>query len=123
MLSLTARLEALGFHVGQTWDDVSLEVIGADGIQVMIGSVSRVEKWIAQGCPQVDPSLTYKTRSGKRLIRLNLTCWNSAGSLVTYPVKASVVLKEKPLKLGYMIWSIEGKRNVMQESEDDLVLS
>ena len=57
---------------------------------------------------KVDINKSYRTRSGLRVIGLERKEFNSAGKLVTYPIKGSVVVKEKPLRLDYCIWTDEG---------------
>lgn len=70
---------------------------------------------------KIDVTKTY-TCGGKRVIGLQIVMRNSAGNEVTYPVKGSVVVREKPLKLDYRIWSIEGKADVVWGKGDDLEL-
>lgn len=53
------------------------------------------------------------TCGGKRVVGLQLVTHNSCGQPVTYPVKGSVVIREKPLKLEYRIWSIDGIADVV----------
>jgi len=70
----------------------------------------------------IDPSKEYQTRSGRRVISLHISMYNSCGNEVTYPVKGSVVVREKPLRLRYSIWSLDGRENVVWPSEgDDLI--
>jgi hypothetical protein len=47
---------------------------------------------------------------------------NSAGHLVTYPVGGTIILKEKPLKKKYYIWSINGISDVVWGNHSDLDL-
>lgn len=53
----------------------------------------------------IDINKSYKTKSGKRVVGLCYKPFNSQGELVTYPIKGSIVEKEKPLRLRYEIWS------------------
>jgi hypothetical protein len=72
----------------------------------------------------IDLKKKYKTRSGRRVINLSYVPLNSAGKKVTYPVKGTVVLREKPLKTTYMIWSEDGYADVVWEPgthKDDLI--
>ena len=71
------------------------------------------EKWI-------DPSKTH-TCGGKRVIGLKIELYNSAGQEVTYPVKGSVVVREKPLKLSFRIWSLDGREDVVWGIGEDLI--
>lgn len=71
----------------------------------------------------IDITKPVKTRNGKRVLGLARVTHNSAGALVTYPLKGSVVLREKPLKLDYRIWSDDGKYDVVwgNHPEKDLI--
>ena len=62
---------------------------------------------------KIDITKKYITRSGKRVVGLSCVPRNSCGELVTYPIKGSIVIKEKPLKLEYCIWSDEGVTDVV----------
>jgi hypothetical protein len=79
-------------------------------------SVIPKEKWI-------DPAKTYKTRDGKRVIDIHIVMKNSCGDEVTYPVKGSIVIREKPWKTEWAIWSLDGRADVVwgNHSERDLV--
>ena len=68
----------------------------------------------------VDITKQYVTRTGKRVINLLYVPFNSVGNRVTYPIKGSVVEREKPLKLRYQVWSVEGNADVLKKSNDDL---
>jgi hypothetical protein len=81
------------------------------------------EKWI-------DPTKTYKTRKGKRVEHLEIVMHNSCGDEVTFPVKGTIVLKEKPRRTKFTIWTLDGKGGVLPDlfyhagdnpSERDLV--
>jgi len=70
----------------------------------------------------IDPKKTYQTRAGQRVINISIVLKNSAGRFVTYPVKGSVVVREKPYQLVYHIWSLSGRSNVVwPDPENDLV--
>lgn len=56
----------------------------------------------------IDITKAYRTRSGKRVIGLTYQEFGSAGNRVTFPIKGSIVVKEKPLKLVYTIWTEDG---------------
>jgi hypothetical protein len=72
----------------------------------------------------IDLSKKY-TCGGKRVIglkiELNVTFADGTEHPVTYPVKGSVVVREKPLRLAYRIWSIEGKADVVWGKGHNLV--
>lgn len=61
------------------------------------------------------------TCGGKPVIGLEIVMKNSAGNTVTYPVKGSIVVREKPLKLEYAVWSIDGKYDVVWGKGDNLI--
>lgn len=68
---------------------------------------------------RIDPSKTY-TCGGRRVIGLKIELHNNIGREVTYPVKGSVVIKEKPLKLEYRTWSLDGRADVVWGKGDNL---
>jgi len=68
----------------------------------------------------IDPTKKY-TCGGHRVINLHIKLQNSSGQEVTYPVKGTVVLREKPWKTEYRIWSLNGKSDIVFGKGDDLV--
>ena len=72
----------------------------------------------------IDVSKRY-TCGGKRVInltiKLTVTYADGTEHPVTYPVKGSVVICEKPLRLEYRIWSSEGKADVVWNKGHDLI--
>lgn len=60
----------------------------------------------------IDVTKQYRC-GGKRVVNLTIERHNACGNEVTYPVKGSVVVREKPLKLEYRIWSIDGVADVV----------
>lgn len=72
------------------------------------------EKWI-------DVDQEYVTKDGKRVINLFKVLHNSCGDEVTFPIKGSVVVREKPRKTRYCIWTLDGRHSTVNESELDLV--
>lgn len=56
----------------------------------------------------IDTTKSVKTLNNKRIIGLKRVPYNFLGELVTYPLKGSIVVREKPLKLEYCIWSDNG---------------
>jgi len=56
----------------------------------------------------IDVTKSYRTISGKRVIGIKRVTHNSAGRLVTFPIKGSIVVREKPFKATYEIWTDEG---------------
>ena len=69
----------------------------------------------------IDLDEKYQTRSGQRVINLERKLYNGNGNEVTFPVKGSVVVREKPFKSEYQIWTIDGRADVLNKSDDDLV--
>lgn len=58
---------------------------------------------------KIDIQKKYKTRDGHVVEDLNIVTHNKAGRKVTYPVKGTLVLKDKPRKTEYEIWTEYGK--------------
>lgn len=71
------------------------------------------EQWI-------DPTKTY-TCNGKRVIGLEIKHYNDVGDEVTYPVKGTIILREKPFKTKYTIWSLDGRADVVWGKGHNLV--
>lgn len=71
------------------------------------------EKWI-------NPNNTY-TSNGKRVVGLSMKLLNDCGREVTFPIKGSIVMREKPRKLKYMIWTLDGRMHVGKSSDYDLI--
>lgn len=71
----------------------------------------------------IDPKKTYITRSGLRVIDIHIVMCNSTGREVTYPIKGTVVVRERPYKTEYHVWSLDGKSDVVwgNHSDRDLV--
>jgi hypothetical protein len=65
------------------------------------------------------------TCNGKRVIgleiKLTTTYADGTEHPVTYPVKGSVVIREKPLRLEYRIWSIDGIADVVWNKGHNLI--
>jgi len=71
---------------------------------------------------RIDLSKAYKTRDGKRVINLVIKLHNDAGHEVTFPVKGSIVVREKPFKSVYAIWTLDGRICVVNKNNKrDLV--
>ena len=68
----------------------------------------------------IDPTKKY-TCGGKRVVGLVIVRFNDCGNEVTYPVKGTVILREKPLKTEYRTWSIDGEADVVWHKGDNLV--
>jgi len=69
----------------------------------------------------IDINKTYKTKSGKRVFGLKIVMQNSCGRDVTFPVKGTIILSEKPRRTSYAIWTLEGRADVLKETGRDLV--
>lgn len=71
----------------------------------------------------IDLDKSYKTRGGKRVEGLQIVLHNSCGHEVTYPVKGTIVLQEKPKrKTEYRIWSLDGKADVVFRGKEQFDL-
>lgn len=68
-----------------------------------------------------DTSKTYRTRSGHRVVLHEVVPRNSCGALVTFPVKGTIVLSEKPRRTRFNIWTIDGRAEAVGESKFDIV--
>lgn len=90
--------------------------------QFLHDATSRRKNWGTEVTPKdkhIDPAKKY-TCGGKPVIGLEIVLHNSQGIEVTYPVKGSVVIKEKPLKLEYRIWSLDGRADVVWGKGENL---
>jgi hypothetical protein len=62
-----------------------------------------------------------RTRNGKRVVNIQYKPYNSSGNLVTFPLKGTIILSEKPLKTTYQIFSIEGKLSLFGDHNHDIM--
>lgn len=62
------------------------------------------------------------TKSGKRVIGLKIKEHNCVGNKVTYPLKGSIVIREKPLKLEYCIWTLDGIYDIVFNTHEEMNL-
>ena len=69
----------------------------------------------------IDIKKKYKTRGGKEVELSGIVMVNGIGNEVTYPVKGLIILKQRPRKTENCIWSLDGKYNVINNGEKDLV--
>jgi len=65
-------------------------------------------------------SIDAQTVSGKRVIYLVYEAIGSAGNKVTFPIKGTIVVREKPWKTEYQIWTPGGKARPIGDHPDDL---
>ena len=80
--------------------------------------------WGSTNTPEnkrINLSDNYVTREGKRVINLHCVLHNSLGREVTFPIKGTVILKEKPYRTTYTIWTLEGRHGLFGKSKHDLV--
>jgi hypothetical protein len=61
-----------------------------------------------------------KTRDGKTVIGLQYKPRNDAGKIATFPIKGSIVVREKPRLMKYNIWTMEGKSELSGDDGYDL---
>lgn len=81
--------------------------------------MKKIPEWMFY--PQtIDVSKEYKTKNGKRVVCLERKSRNDLGYLVTYPIKGCVVVRERPFKTEYCIWSEKGERSVGEKNGLDL---
>lgn len=66
-----------------------------------------------------------KTKDRHTVLQLDYVPFNSCGNKVTFPYKGTIVLREKPLKTEYCIWTEDGKVDPIwgKRSEKDLDLT
>ncbi|MCK5307115.1 MAG: hypothetical protein KAJ73_00755 [Zetaproteobacteria bacterium] len=72
------------------------------------------KSWGSEVIPKdqwIDPAKEYTSR-GCRVVGLEIVLHNSNGKEVTYPVKGTIIIREKPLKTEYAIWALDGRNNV-----------
>jgi len=75
---------------------------------------------VTEQARRIDVKGDYKTSKGQRVIDLQCILCNSTGSEVTFPIKGSVVIKEKPLRTEYTIWTLDGRNQVIGTHDYDL---
>ena len=63
----------------------------------------------------------HRTRDGKRVIGLQCVLHNSCGREVTFPIKGSIVVREKPFHTRFALWTLDGRSGFDGPSGDDLV--
>lgn len=61
----------------------------------------------------IDLTKVKTTREGKRVLNLRYVPFNSAGRKVTYPIKGTVIEREKPRKTSYHLWAEDGRSDVV----------
>ena len=65
------------------------------------------------------------TCNGKRVVGLKyeplVACANGTVIKVSYPIKGTIVVREKPLKLAYQIWSEDGIADIVWGKGHNLV--
>lgn len=70
----------------------------------------------------LDITKSIQTKDGKRVIGLKIVEKNGSGQKVTYPLKGSIVVREKPLKLEYCIWTLDGIYDIVFNNHDEMNL-
>ncbi len=68
-----------------------------------------------------DTTRTYLTRRGDRVVVHEFVPHNSAGAVVTYPIKGTIFYKGRARKKKYQIWTLEGRADTFKPSGDDIV--
>ena len=69
----------------------------------------------------IDINKEYKTVDRKVVTNLQYVPYNSVGEKVTFPIKGTIILRQKPMKTMYTIWTEEGKHSVFGDTKFDLV--
>jgi len=71
----------------------------------------------------IDINKSVQTKSGKRVINLQYVPLNGIGNEVTFPIKGTIVLREKPFKTTYNVWTKDGLNDPVwnSEPENDIV--
>jgi hypothetical protein len=67
----------------------------------------------------IDINKPVQTKSGKRVINLQYVPLNSAGNEVTFPIKGTIVLREKPYKTTFNVWTKNGINEPVWNSNSD----
>lgn len=77
----------------------------------------------APGTPlPIDTARTYRTRAGKTVVLHDFVPRNSAGALVTFPVKGTIIRRDTPRRSDYQIWTRDGRADALSTAHpDDLV--
>lgn len=70
----------------------------------------------------IDPKKQY-TCGGKRVVNLRIELYNNVGKEVTYPVKGTVIISEKPWRTKYQIWSLDGRADVVWKKGPNLEMA
>lgn len=69
----------------------------------------------------IDLSKSYVTRNGFKVCNLHYKPFNSLGNKVTFPIKGSIIIKDKPLRMIYQIWTEDGNCSIFGEHKYDLI--
>ena len=70
----------------------------------------------------IDINKPVQTKSGKRVVALSRIPFNSAGNKVTFPIKGTIVVNEKPLRTVFNIWTDDGINDPVMGYHSDLDL-
>lgn len=68
-----------------------------------------------------DTTREYRTRNGDRVVLHEFVPTNFLGELVTFPVKGTVIKKDKPRSKRFNIWTLEGRSMAIGEHTDDII--
>jgi hypothetical protein len=119
----------LKYHIVETDKDIQLHNNNSKDILYYKSNdkqraIDYVNKWNNHwleifNAPEIDISKPLKTRSGKRVIHVFRITHNDRGEEVTYPLKGTIVLREKPMKVTYHIWSNEGFSDIVFRNMKD----
>jgi hypothetical protein len=71
--------------------------------------------------PGPDTTREYKTRRGDRVVLHEFVPRNSPGAIVTFPIKGTIIDKDRPRRKTYNIWTLEGRSDVFGEGPNDII--
>ena len=69
----------------------------------------------------IDNAKHYKTRGGSKVTIHETVLRNSAGDLVSFPVKCSIRKNKKNARSRYQILTLDGRAGCFGEHQDDIV--
>ena len=100
------------------------ESVGNKTLAAILDETKNGINWGTKVIPKkfwIDPTKKY-TCGGNRVENITIVLHNSCGDEVTYPVKGTIILREKPLKTTFAIWSLDGRADVVWGKGNNLKL-
>ncbi len=68
-----------------------------------------------------DTTREYRTRSGDRVVLHECVPFNSLGERVTFPIKGTIIKKDRPRSKRFNIWTTEGRSRALGQAPDDII--